>query len=251
VPAAATQLMITSQPPSTVSPGSDFGLTVRINDEFGDLLTTYSGTVTVTLENNPGGSSLGGTTSVGVSPTSSSPGYATFVGLSLNNLGNGYTLIVSASGLTSATTTGISVERPAPPPPPTILSDAVVIFQKRNKKGKKVGNPVISGYLITFDTAMNQGTLGNSANFVMDTVVITKRTKKKPSQTVLAPIAFSVTNVASNSVTLTPAGTPFSKKAGMITVEASSLGIESAAGAFLASNVAFNIAKGGKSISLS
>ena len=207
--------------------------------------------MTITLANNPGGSILAGTTSVGVSPTSSNPGYATFVGLSLDNPGNGYTLIASSSGMTSATTTGISVERPAPPPPPTISSDAVVISQKRNKKGKKVGKPVISGYLITFNTTMNQGTLGMSANYVLDTVVITKRTKKKPSQTVLTPIAFSVTIVSTNSVTLSPSGTPFSKKAGMITLEASSLGFESAAGAFLASNVAFNIARGGKSISLS
>jgi streptogramin lyase len=258
-PAAAAHLVIASQPPSTVSPGGDFGLTVEVSDKYGNPVTTFSGSVTVTLANNPGGSSLSGTTALSVSPASSTPGYVTFASLSLNNPGNGYTLILSASGLASATTTAMSVPAsvqplspppPPPPPPPTIASESVVTVQKRNKKGKKVGKPVISGYTITFDTAMNQGTLANPANYVVDTVVITKRTKKKPSQSVLAAIAFSVTRVSSNSVTLTPAGTPFSKKAGMITLEALSPGIQSAAGASLASGVAFNISRGGKSISV-
>ena len=49
-----------------------------------------------------------------------------------------------------------------------------------NKKGKKVGKPVFAGYMITFSTAMNQGTLANSGNYVIDTVVPVKKTKKKP-----------------------------------------------------------------------
>jgi streptogramin lyase len=260
-PAAAAHLVIASPPPSTVSPGGDFGLTVEVSDKYGNPVTTYSGSVTATLANNPGGSSLSGTTVLSVSPASSTPGYVTFAGLSLNNPGNGYTLIVSASGLASATTTAISVpgsvqpppppHPPSPSPPPAIASESVVTVQKRNKKGKKVGKPVISGYLITFGTAMNQGTLANAANYRVETVAITKRTKKKPAQTVFAPIAFDVTSVSSNSVTLSPTGKPFTKKAGIITLEPSSPGIESTGGAFLASDVAFNISRGGKSISVS
>ncbi len=253
-PTAATKLVITSQPPGTVSPGSNFGLTVEVNDEFGNLVTAYSGTVTVAPANNPGGSSLSGTTQVAVSSASSNPGYATFVDLSLNNPGSGYTLLLSASGVTTTvTTSGVnvvsSVQPPVVPPSPAIVGASVVSTQKRNKKGKVVGKPVISGYLITFGTAMNQGSLGNSANYAVDTVVITKRTKKKPSESLREPTRFSVTAVSSNSVTLTPFGTPFSKKAGMITLEASSPGIESAAGGFLGTDVSFNIAKGGKAIS--
>jgi virginiamycin B lyase len=141
---------------------------------------------------------------------------------------------------------------PAPtrPPAPTITGETAVFIQKVNKKGKKTGKPVLSGYMISFSTAMNQGTLGNSGNYVMDTVVNVKKTKKKPASTKLAPVGFSVTSVTSNSVILKPAGNPFSKKAGGITVNASS-GLESAAGAFLATNVVYNIAKGGKSIRFS
>jgi hypothetical protein len=125
-----------------------------------------------------------------------------------------------------------------------------VFTQKKNKKGKPVGKKILSGYLITFSTAMNQGTLGSSGNYVMDTVVSAKKTKKKPSTTKVTPVRFSVTSVTSNSVTLTPAGTPFSKKAGGISISAPS-GVESAAGAFLGSTVIYNIAKGGKSITFS
>ena len=127
-----------------------------------------------------------------------------------------------------------------------------MFIQKTKKQGNKivkVGKPVLSGYLITFSTAMNQGSLGNSANYVMDTTVPVKKTKKKPATTKITPVRFSVTSMTSNSVTLKPAGTPFATKAGMLVVNASS-GVESAAGVFLAHpSVILPIAKGGKSIS--
>jgi hypothetical protein len=127
-----------------------------------------------------------------------------------------------------------------------------VFIQKTKKQGKKivkVGKPVLSGYMITFSAAMNSATLESSANYVMETLVQVKKTRKKPASTKLTPVGFSVTGMTSNSVTLKPAGTPFAKKAGMIVVNASS-GVESAAGVFLASpSVILPISKGGKSIS--
>ena len=66
---------------------------------------------------------------------------------------------------------------PPPPTPPTIIGESVVITQNYNGKHKKVGKPVISGYVITFSTAMNQGSLGSIASYVVDTVTITKRTE--------------------------------------------------------------------------
>jgi streptogramin lyase len=141
---------------------------------------------------------------------------------------------------------------PTPPPAPTIIGEQAVFIQKTKKVGKKivkVGKPVFSGFMITFSTAMNQGTLGNAANYVMDTTVPVKKTKKNPATTKVTPVRFSVTAVTSNSVTLKPAGTPFATKAGMIVVNAST-GVESAAGAFMAPpSVTLPIAKGGKSIS--
>ena len=138
---------------------------------------------------------------------------------------------------------------PTPPPPPTITGATAVFIQKHNKKGKKVGKPVLSGYLISFSTMMNQGTLEYTGNYVVDAVVTSTATKKKLSTTKVTPVGFSVTGVTSDSVILKPAGSPFAKKAGMIKVSAPA-GVESQAGAFLTFDVVYDIAKGGKSIRL-
>jgi streptogramin lyase len=245
---SASQLVVTSPPASALTPGAAFALTVAVEDRYGNLARTYNGTVSVALASNPGGGSLSGTTSEGVSSSGSAPGYATFSGLSLANPGNGYTLLISATGLASTTYGTINVLAPPPPTPPSITSVSVIFTQKTNKKGKKIGKPVISGYVITFSTAMNQGSLVSTGSYVVDTVVTTKRTRKKPAQTILTPIGFSVKAVTDNSVTLSPSGTPFAKKAGLITVIAAGSGVESSAGATLASSAVFSIAKGGKSI---
>ncbi|MGA7497522.1 MAG: dockerin type I repeat-containing protein [Isosphaeraceae bacterium] len=103
-PAAVTQLVVTSQPPPAVAPDSAFGLVVAACDPFGNVDTSFSGSVAVALLNNPGGATLGGTLSV-----TAQGGVATFSDLTLNELGFGYTLSVSYSGLTTATTNAFNV----------------------------------------------------------------------------------------------------------------------------------------------
>ena len=249
---AATQLVVISQPPGTVNASAPFGLTVAVEDNYGNVIPNYDESATVKLMNNPASSTLGGTTTASVGST----GDATFTGLSINNPGDGYTLIVSATGLASATTTGINVlsagsPTPTPTPtstPPSIIAASPVTTQKVNPKThKKVGKPVLAGYTITFSTAMNAGTLANTANYVVDTVVPVKKTKKKPATIKRTPVGFAVTGETSDTVTLKPAGTPFKSKAGQIEV---TVGVESAAGAFLTSTETLTISKGGKSISL-
>src|SRR5262249_1633291 len=96
--------VVTAGPPPQVSPGDLFGLSVQIRDGSGALDTNFNGPVTVTFSNNPGGGTPSGTLVV---PAHN--GVATFSGLALNNLGNGYTLLVSASGPATTTTTPINV----------------------------------------------------------------------------------------------------------------------------------------------
>jgi hypothetical protein len=103
-PAAATQVVITQQPPANVVVSTGFGLQASIEDAYGNVETSASNTVKVALDNNPGGAKLGGTLSV-----KASKGVATFSGLTLNKVGSGYTLQVSSSGLGSATTSPITV----------------------------------------------------------------------------------------------------------------------------------------------
>jgi streptogramin lyase len=103
-PGAATQLVITQEPPATVTVNASFGLQATIEDAYGNVETSSSTTVKVAADNNPTGAKLGGTLSV-----KASDGVATFSGLTLNKAGTGYTLEVTSSGLSSATTSAITV----------------------------------------------------------------------------------------------------------------------------------------------
>ena len=108
-PAAATQVVITQQPPASVVVNADFGLIAAIEDAYGNVVTSSSSTVKVALDNNPTGAKLGGTLSV-----KASDGVATFSGLTLNKVGSGYTLELTSSGLTGAVTNAITVTSNSP-----------------------------------------------------------------------------------------------------------------------------------------
>jgi hypothetical protein len=116
-PAAPTQLAITQQPPATVKVSSPFGLQASIEDQYGNVVTTATNTVSVALANNPTGATLSGTLSV-----TASQGVAAFSGLTINKVGSGYTLQVSSSGLTSATSNAINVTRTGKAPSTLVAS---------------------------------------------------------------------------------------------------------------------------------
>jgi hypothetical protein len=102
--AAATKLVVTSPPPAEVAPGAGFGLTVAAEDQYGNINTSFNGTVSVALAGNPAGGALGGTLAV-----AAARGEATFSGLNLSTAGNNYTLQATGAGLTAATTGSIDV----------------------------------------------------------------------------------------------------------------------------------------------
>ena len=104
VPAAASKLVVQTQPPASVIARSAFGLTVTIEDKFGNLIPTYSGSVTLALSSNPGNSTLGGTLTATVAS-----GVAKFSGLTLNRVDTGYTLSVTSGTLAAITTSAIAV----------------------------------------------------------------------------------------------------------------------------------------------
>ncbi|MHC5540385.1 hypothetical protein ACYOEI_19360, partial [Singulisphaera rosea] len=102
VAAAATQLVITSQPTS-VKTAAPFSITVNALDADGNVDTSYSGSVTLSLTTNPGNATVGGTLTV-----QAVNGVATIVP-TLNRAASGYVFTASASGLTSATSAPITV----------------------------------------------------------------------------------------------------------------------------------------------
>src|SRR5262249_50819889 len=78
-PAAATKLVIPTQPPSSVVVNAGFGFTAAVEDAYGNVVTSASNSVSIALASNPTGARLSGTTKV-----TASHGLATFTGLSLN-----------------------------------------------------------------------------------------------------------------------------------------------------------------------
>ena len=98
------QLTVSSQPPSTVTAGVDFGLAVVVEDSYKNKVTNFNGSVTIALANNPGGGNMGGTLTATVVD-----GVASFSGLTLNIAGTGFTIEATASGLIAATTSAFDV----------------------------------------------------------------------------------------------------------------------------------------------
>ena len=98
MPALVLHLAWITPPPTTVAPGSAFSPVVAVVDQYGNTATSASGTVTLALGQNPGGSTLTGPTSVALSN-----GRATFTGMSLNNAGIAYTLVASLASVGSTT----------------------------------------------------------------------------------------------------------------------------------------------------
>src|SRR5439155_1608612 len=109
-PPAAMRLVFVVQP-STTTAGSPISPAVQVaaQDDAGNTVTGFTGTVTVAIGTNPGGGTLSGTTSVGAVN-----GVATFANLSINKAGSGYTLQATAASLTGATSTAFDITAPAP-----------------------------------------------------------------------------------------------------------------------------------------
>jgi len=240
VAAAASQLVITQQPPATVTAGSGFPVAVALKDEFGNA-TNFSGNVNLALSSNP--SNILQT--VPVNGGSS----ALFSGLTWNNLGN-YSLLFTASGLTSATSSSFTVVSvPVSVPPPAA---SVVTNQKTNPKTHKpIGKPVLIGYQFIFDTAMSLSITDVNDYQVQTYVQVTvKNGKKKTKVLKLQPIPFSLKPISNNGVQVILAGKQAFKYGGQITLVATPpAGISSTAGGFLNGNAVYNIAKGGFGIS--
>src|SRR5437667_6057300 len=93
------------QPSSTVADHQiSPAVKVRVLDALGNLVPSFTGSVTVALGTNPGGAILSGTT-----PVTAVSGVATFFDLSLNKTGTGYTLTASASGFAPVTSTAFDI----------------------------------------------------------------------------------------------------------------------------------------------
>jgi hypothetical protein len=100
-PGTATQLAVTSQPPASVMAGVGFGLTVAAEDAFGNVVTNFTGSISLTLSGGNGPAHLSGTTTMTVKA-----GVAAFQGLTIMTAANGYVIKATGHGLTATSTDG-------------------------------------------------------------------------------------------------------------------------------------------------
>jgi hypothetical protein len=101
---SATKLVFGGQPNDAIAGASVGTLTVAVQDVGGNPVTTFTGAVSLGFALNPGGATLGGTTTA-----NAVAGIATFTGISLNRPGSGYAFVASAAGLSSGNSSTFSI----------------------------------------------------------------------------------------------------------------------------------------------
>ncbi len=100
----ATKLVLTTAPVSGLAGSVVPAVAVTAQDALGNTVSTFAGDVSVAIGANPGGSTLGGTTTV-----TAVNGVATFSNLSLNRPGTGYTFLFSSSTLSSVASAAFNI----------------------------------------------------------------------------------------------------------------------------------------------
>jgi subtilase family serine protease len=99
-PAVPAKLALISQPPMRIGVNQAFGVSVAVEDRFGNLESTYSGKVSLSLASGPSGVALSGTLTLPVQD-----GVAVFGNLTLNRVGLGYSIKVASHDAIAATKT--------------------------------------------------------------------------------------------------------------------------------------------------
>jgi probable HAF family extracellular repeat protein len=237
IAAAATQLVMVTQPAGAIAQGKAFGFQVAAEDPFHNIDLTFDGPVTVAIEKNPGSVLLGPRTITAES------GIAEFAGLTVNQPGNGYTLKLSSGNLTSVTTKPFNVTGVAP----IVSSEEVVPQYKPSKKQKRQGKPFAWAFVLQYSAPMS-ATAALKANYQIAAATT------RHGQTTYTPVGFTASyDKAKNTITLTVSGTgPFAKGGGRITITASGAsGVSSQTGALLNPKYAtFTISSGAPRIAL-
>ncbi len=103
-PDVATALFVSIPPPTTMTSGALFGLQISAMDQWGNLATGFTGTVTIALVNPPPGSML-----TGPLTAQAIAGVANFTAAITTETAATYVLQATSPPLTPVTTSGITV----------------------------------------------------------------------------------------------------------------------------------------------
>jgi hypothetical protein len=127
----AAKLGFHIQPSNAVAGATISQVQVELEDAGGNRVTTNGTTIVVAIANNPGGGTLGGTTS-----KNTSSGLATYNNLNINKTGTGYTLQATSGSLTQATSTGFDIT-------PAAADHLAFIVQPSNTIGGQTITPAV------------------------------------------------------------------------------------------------------------
>jgi hypothetical protein len=230
-----SRLAIKNEPPASALVGTTFGLTVAVNDRFGNPAT--GGTVTVALGNNPGDATLGGTLTEPVEN-----GVANFSNLTLSQAGAGYSFTVTDRGIAGgeATTSPVDVRSQV-----ILIGEKPVFRRKLNKERIPTGKAVLTGFTLDFSMPLSGPSVVDPENYALDTVTLPK-VKKHPIRALHPVQSFTVTYTpTSNSVTLELAATESFPTGGQIIVLP---GITADSGSVLTGITVLKITPGGKKL---
>lgn len=137
-------------------------VTVAVQDASGRLVTGFDDTVTITLAQNPGGVSLGGTTRA-----AAVQGVATFPDLRVQAEGTGYRLAAEATGVVTATSGTFQVAAGGAPANLRLFPTSIQVHQGSSANARVIENVVQgvggvlsmadapAGVTATFHTAVN------------------------------------------------------------------------------------------------
>src|SRR5439155_185002 len=167
---AGSQLVFTVLPTTTAAGAAITpAVQVTVQDGLGNTVTSFSGTVTVTLGANPGPGTLAGHTTV-----AAVNGVATYANLTIDKAGVGYTLKATAPPLPAAPSVAFDIRAGAPAklaivtqPPASARSGEVFAQQPVIQLQDANGNPVSqAGVVVTASVASGSPTatlVGSSA----------------------------------------------------------------------------------------
>jgi hypothetical protein len=194
-----------------------------------------------------------GTVAILGTATTDANGVATLTGVSLVGLDAGTypgALGASFAGDSTYAVSSASGTLVVKTPAPLLIIGEQSLFRRRtNKKGKPIGNSVLTGFVFDFSEALNPSSATSNTNYQVDTIA-TKRLKKQTRRIVHPITGFSVAySVANDSVTLTFAGKQTFRTGGQLTVVGGPpAGVIGVSGAALTGSTVFTISRGGRTI---
>jgi uncharacterized repeat protein (TIGR03803 family) len=260
-PASAHELAY-SQQPTSVSVGAAVNpaITVDVEDTFGNVITTDSSTVTLSIDTGPG--AIGGTDSV-----AAVNGVATFSNVTFNTLGS-YTLTASDGSLTTAnsnsfTVDAISTKLAFSVQPSTVAAGSAISPSITVDVEDSIGGVVTSDSSnVTLSINSGPGSIGGTdtvaavngvatfSNVVLDTAG--SYTLEATDSTLTAATSSSFTVTPGNASKVVYSTQPTSVTAGVANSPSIVVDVEDAFGNIEtsnSSNVTLSVASGGGSVS--